>query len=228
MRRLAAALLCMAIVLSASSCTCSSAEPPMDQRWISPTKVQVTNYHPGGQAEYPLTVHNGAGQTETRRWRVTTEANETSVDFALTAPLHDARISEIAQLTSSLPTEPLTALRYDPATRVLTVGGFLPATTRDVSLAYNCDTEFHIYARSPDFVAPHFEEAPPHVSDWVLIADDSPVLEPYETREILIALAMPGNATAPGENWEFWVGVSAGAARVQAEMAVRWLVSMRS
>ena len=33
--------------------------PPMDRTWVSPGKVQIGNYYPGGRAEYSVTIHNG-------------------------------------------------------------------------------------------------------------------------------------------------------------------------
>ena len=37
--------------------------PPEDVTWISPGKVNVSNFYPGARAEYPLTVHNGNDTT---------------------------------------------------------------------------------------------------------------------------------------------------------------------
>lgn len=34
-------------------------EPPADRTWVSPGKVCIGNYYPGGRAEYPIIVHNG-------------------------------------------------------------------------------------------------------------------------------------------------------------------------
>ena len=34
-------------------------EPPIDQTWISPGKVEVGNFYPGARAEWELQVHNG-------------------------------------------------------------------------------------------------------------------------------------------------------------------------
>lgn len=34
-------------------------EPPADRTWVSPGKVNIGNYYPGGRAEYPVTIHNG-------------------------------------------------------------------------------------------------------------------------------------------------------------------------
>ena len=37
----------------------AGSQPPDDMNWISPGKVNVTNFYPGARAEYPVTVHNG-------------------------------------------------------------------------------------------------------------------------------------------------------------------------
>lgn len=39
--------------------TISSYIPPTDQNWLSPGKVQIGNFHAGGTAEWPITIHNG-------------------------------------------------------------------------------------------------------------------------------------------------------------------------
>ena len=35
-------------------------EPPVDVTWVSPGKVEISNYYPGAKAEYPVTIHNGS------------------------------------------------------------------------------------------------------------------------------------------------------------------------
>lgn len=37
----------------------NAAYPPNDSTWISPGKIQVTNFHAGATVEYPITIHNG-------------------------------------------------------------------------------------------------------------------------------------------------------------------------
>jgi hypothetical protein len=39
--------------------------PPADRTWLSPGKVQVSNYYPGAIAEYNVTVHNGSNTKTT-------------------------------------------------------------------------------------------------------------------------------------------------------------------
>jgi len=63
----------------------------------------------------------------------------------------------------------------------------------------------------------------------VIIAEPTPVLEGFETREVLVAIDMPADAESPGPQWEFWVAVRdvTQEGMVQTELASRWLVSMR-
>lgn len=133
--------------------TQSDQQPPDNMNWISPGKVMVGNFHAGGRAEYPITIHNG---------------NATA-------------------------------------------------------------TEFAIYYRIPDHVPEDITKAPDIVQDWVIVADPTPVLAPYETRDILVALEMPVDAQDPAPKWEFWVGVKDNSQEgmVQTELCVRWIVSMR-
>jgi len=127
--------------------------PPDDVTWISPGKVVVGNFHAGGRAEYPMTIHNG----------------------------------------------------------------------KDVQ------AEFLVYYRTPDHVPEDTTKAPDIVQDWVIIADPTPVLAAYETRDILVVLQMPKTASDPAPKWEFWIGVkdNSQTGMVQTELCTRWLVSMR-
>lgn len=131
----------------------SGNEPPADATWISPAKVMVSNFHPGGRAEYNLTIHNGSTDT----------------------------------------------------------------------------AKFSVQYRYPDHVGVGYDMPPAVVQDWVIIVDSTIVLQGRETRDVLIVLDMPLDATISSSKWEFWVGVvelnQAGLVRV--EMATRWLVSMR-
>jgi len=66
------------------------------------------------------------------------------------------------------------------------------------------------------------------VQEWVIIADPTPVLKAFETREVLIAVVMPEDAESPALKWEFWIAVKdvTQAGMVQTELACRWLVTM--
>lgn len=39
--------------------------PPADRTWLSPGKVQISNYYPGATAEYYVTIHNGSSTSTT-------------------------------------------------------------------------------------------------------------------------------------------------------------------
>jgi hypothetical protein len=70
--------------------------------------------------------------------------------------------------------------------------------------------------------------APEEAQDWVIIADPSPVLEPKETRKVLVSVEMPEDAVAPAERWEFRIIVKdlSQTGMLQTELACRWLVTM--
>lgn len=72
MKKLLVLLLVVASMLLAWQCANSPAttlevggvvagigEPPIDQTWISPAKVEIANFYPGARAEWELQVHNG-------------------------------------------------------------------------------------------------------------------------------------------------------------------------
>jgi hypothetical protein len=71
--------------------------------------------------------------------------------------------------------------------------------------------------------------APEEAQDWVIIADASPVLEPKETREVLVSVEMPEDAVAPAERWEFRIIVKdeSQSGMIQTSLTCRWLVTMR-
>jgi len=159
---------------------------------------------------------------------VSTEPSEAVVVFDLAVPLYGGSFSAIQELTSDLSGERLNPLDYDSDALTLTVGGFVPDTSRVVTLTYHADTQWSIRVADPHFTATGFDEAPTEAQDWVIITDASPVLAPYETRDVLIVLEIPEGADVPSQHWEFWICATAGGGQVQAEMASRWLVSMRS
>ena len=128
-------------------------EPPADRTWISPGKVNIGNFYPGGRVEYPITIHNG---------------NDSTCSF-------------------------LVSYRY------------------------------------PDHVGEDYVKPPPEAQNWVIIADETPLLMPKETREVSVALSMPRKANTEPKKWEFWVSVidTTQKGMVKTELCVRWLVNMR-
>jgi len=127
-------------------------EPPIDRTWVSPGKVNVSNFHPGAMAEYPMTIHNG---------------NDTNTSFAV------------------------------------------------------------VY-RYPDHVATGYVKPTIEAQDWVIIADSTPILMPFETRDIMVTLAMPEDASIYDKKWEFWVSVMDNSqGQIKTELCIRWLVDMR-
>jgi len=113
------------------------------------------------------------------------------------------------------------------------VGNFHPGARAEWPLTIHNGneeaTKFEIRFKLPGTVGEGYVVAPEAAQDWVIIAEPTPVLEGFETREILIALVMPADAASPGPKWEFWVAVRdvTQEGMVQTELASRWLVSMR-
>jgi len=90
-------------------------------------------------------------------------------------------------------------------------------------------TEFLVYYKQPSSVGEEYGKAPSVVQDWVVIIDSTPVLEPRETKDILVVLEMPESAKDPEPKWEFWIAVkdNSQTGLIQTELCVRWLVAMR-
>lgn len=113
------------------------------------------------------------------------------------------------------------------------VGNFYPGAKAEWPITVHNGNEhtaaFSVTYRIPDNVGEGYAKSTTEVEDWVIITDPTPVLAPYETREILVVLIMPAAATAPGGKWEFWISVkdTTQTGMVQTELCSRWLVVMR-
>jgi len=204
--------------------------PPEDEHWITPGTVAIGAFHPGGRVEWHLTVHNGNDEmAQTQDWAVTTEPNETAVEFILAAPLLGDATDAIRDLTSSLSTDRLSIAAYDPAALRLTIDGFQPDSRRVVSLSYIYGAQFHVWAERPHTPKTGYAPATEEMLDWVIVSEPHPVLASHETRDIIIAVEMPKDGMAPAK-WEFWVVVApdGGAGMVKVQLASRWLVDMRA
>jgi len=199
-----------------------------DTAWITPAMVEIGNFFPGAQAEWNIRVHNGNdAQTVSESWNVGTEPDETEVPLTLGWPLAGSDIAGVS-MTSDNPGDQLIPASYDAEAKVLTVSGFASDDSRTMTLTYDAWTEFTVYFRFPNRVKDGFAHPTEEVEDWVIIADMTPVLAPKETREIGVVVAMPDDAVAPADHWEFWIAVlEEGQGTVQTEMCSRWLVSMR-
>lgn len=93
----------------------------------------------------------------------------------------------------------------------------------------NAIATFAVKYRTADYTEAGYVKAPPEAESWIIIANSSPVLMPYETRNILIALEIPINATVTADNWEFWISVKdiSRGGTIQTELCSRWLVQMQ-
>jgi len=113
------------------------------------------------------------------------------------------------------------------------VGNFYPGARAEWPLTiHNGNAEpaqFEVKYREPGSVEEGYVKAPSIAQDWVIIADPAPILEGFETREVLIAIVMPEGAESPAPKWEFWIAVkdATQTGTVQTELALRWLVTMR-
>jgi len=111
------------------------------------------------------------------------------------------------------------------------VGNFYPGARAEYPVTIHNGNdepaEFSITYRVADNTAEGYDQAPAAAQAWVIIEDPAPVLEAFETREVLIAVVMPEDAEAPPK-WEFWIAVNdvTQTGMVQTELACRWLVAM--
>jgi hypothetical protein len=112
------------------------------------------------------------------------------------------------------------------------VGNFHPGARAEYILSIHNGSdepaEFSVSYRVVDNTAEDYEPAPTEAQAWVTIEDPAPVLAAKETKDVLIAMEMPGDAEVPPK-WEFRIIVKdvTQAGMVQTELACRWLVEMR-
>jgi hypothetical protein len=89
-------------------------------------------------------------------------------------------------------------------------------------------TKFLITYLAPSGTREGYAIPPEGIESWVIISDSAPMLQPKETKEILVTLAIPEDIIVNDAKWEFWTVVSEqGQGMVQIQQATRWFVSMR-
>lgn len=211
--------------------------PPIERNWISPAIVQVANFYPGATAEWAIQVHNGY-TVAVDKYLVTTDPNEYSAWIHLKKILKKGDVANVIDILSTdkydvATGEVLTAISYNSVTNEIKIEGFKSDFARYLTIKYDhqSSTTYSVYYRNPDTVKAGYSAPPAGAQSWIIIADPSPVLAPYETREVMVTLAMPSKAVAP-DKWSFWVGVSekasAGAGvAITLELASTWLIDMR-
>lgn len=201
-------------------------KPPDDADWLSPGKVNIANFKAGAVAEYPITVHNGSDGVTVEVKKVTTDPGETAADIPINRVLaYPDKLSDV-KLTTDNKNDKLSVTNSKEG--YLYIEGFASAESRKLTIEYVALTEFKVYYRLPTRVGTDYTFATEAQRDWILIADMTPVFLPRETKDILITLAMPEEAIAPGLKWEFWIGVIRdGQGTVQTELISRWQVAMR-
>lgn len=210
----------------AVGCAGTDYEPPYDVTWLSPGKVEVDNYYPGGRAEWELTIHNGNIDDVTDAKLVTTEDDETSFSVKLKYRLYGE--ASTVKIVSDADESPV-PVSYNPDTQELTIKDCLPGTTRKLEFTYPRETEYSVSVRLPDNVWEGYQNAPENYRNWIKISNSRPVLIPGETVNVMIALEAPKSVTIDPDKWEFWVTlVEAGpASMISIELCSRWLVDMK-
>jgi hypothetical protein len=161
-----------------------------------------------------------------------TPSNNVPIDNTLDTPVIP---------TDNTPSDPTPVFDNPPPEDVtwispgkVTVTNFYPGATAEYPVTIhngnNDFTSFSVNYRSPDNMATGYARPPAEVQYWVIIADETPILAPRETRDILVTLTMPANAAVFSEKWEFWISISDAtqSGQVQTAMAIRWLISCRA
>lgn len=114
------------------------------------------------------------------------------------------------------------------------VGNFYPGAKAEYPITvhngndYSCS--FAVSYRFPDHTGEGYSMPPDQAQDWVMVVDTTPILAPYETRDILVVLEIPESAVVIETSWEFWISVmdTTQVGVVRTELCCRWLINMRS
>lgn len=200
---------------------------PNDVSWISPGKVVVGNFYAGARAEWVMIIHNGGGVIVEEKL-VISGTNDPMVEVILKNPLYMDSIENVLSVTSNLTDDILIIGDYNPSKRALTINGLIDNAERIIEVRYRTYTDYLVQYRHPDNVEVGYFGPPENTGDWLIVSDPTPVLEPFETREVLVALEIPKDAEIATPKWEFWVSVmDMTQGQVKIELASRWLIHMK-
>lgn len=203
--------------------TAQDYKPPYNITWISYPLVEVEGFYAGGRAEHIVQIHNGNITNYEERKLVTTEPLETKAPIPMKNRLFGK--PEGIRLTSNL-AENLTVVGYDDVKREILIDGFLPETTRELTISYPRYTTYNVVPRLPDHPYEGYVAGTPEMLQYITISEKNPDFTPGETKDIMIILDVPQNVVIPSGKWEFWISVTEGenTAQIMTELCQRWLI----
>ena len=111
------------------------------------------------------------------------------------------------------------------------IGNYYPGATAEWNITIHngkpVPAKFSVTYRSPDYTATGYSKV--DAQDWVIVADTTPILAAYETRDILVTLKIPEKTKNVPAKWEYWISVmdKSQVGNVATELCSRWLVNMR-
>jgi hypothetical protein len=88
-------------------------------------------------------------------------------------------------------------------------------------------TSFVVKYSDGDKARGEFVYAPAGFSKWIIIEDESFVLKPKETKDILVTITIPYNVIIPSKWWFEVMVKEQGQGNVDIEYYPRWLVTMK-
>jgi len=165
----------------------------------------------------------GCVETSNTRGMQISKPNPNGSDYTITAQPSDS---------STLTNEPPQDRTWISPGKV-NIGNYYPGATADwVMTIHNgkpIPAQFAIGYRNPDYTAEGYTKPLLATEDWVIIADETPILAPYETREVGVTLKIPYGVKAVPAKWEYWISVidKTQKGNVNTELCSRWLVDMR-
>lgn len=201
-------------------------EAHQDAPWINPGTIEINKFRPGGIVEYPVYYHNGSNNIFTEQKIVTTETSDPVVTITLLYKVLDGDYGNISGITSDLNTDELKLSKYESESNQVTIEGLADNSHRIITITYTGYKEYQIYYRPPDRVSDGFALPDKEVKNWVTLSESLLLMEPYETREVIVRLAMPEDAEVSSQKWAYYIGVSE-ATKVTTENVSTCKVTMR-
>lgn len=133
---------------------------------------------------------------------VTTEPSEVLAAIPIHRELFDL---DTIKVFSSLAGDNLMVKKYDPATKMLIIDGFVPDTSRVLTIKYAPVLEFDVYLSNGWKPIEGYEVAPPEYTAWVGLSITHVTLSPESYAEVWVTLSVPEDTEGLPEKWEFWV-----------------------
>jgi len=212
--------------------------PPEDVTWISPGKVMVANYYPGGTAEYPLSIHNGLYVIDPKTGVKSPKAGNAifQIECCYSINVDEGYSLPLPEVQDWVIVADATPILEPGETKNINISLVLPSDTEEWAIpVYNLsDKGSSIKTKLESEYNENAQEASqnnqplPAKEPLLVFLED---IYGQEVGSVVIPLEYKDYVVQTDEGkWEFWVRVMdiSQTSTVKTAMATKWLISMRS